>query len=240
MAVNRQRLAGIAAACLLALAGVGGSAHGAGIPVYDLKSDLNFLQQLMHMLTQIENQISHLQQLQSTYRSMTGNRGLGQLLRNPALNNYVPADVVARLDGVSNNGYTGLTAAAKVMRNAGMVYNCLNFNGTLRNLCQADLGRPYESRALLRQAMEAANGRMTQISGLMDAINRTDDPKSIQELNARIAAEQAALAHETSRVQMLQQLVENDQRIADARADERTREAVTRTRRIGEFLTPMH
>jgi type IV secretion system protein VirB5 len=222
-----------------ALAVAGASAH-AQIPVIDPAAIARMVEQIGHALTMIENQIAQIEQARAQYLSTTGTRGLGGLQRNPALNNYVPFDAPAQLDGVAANGYAALTAPAKAMRDADMVWNCQGMAGAALQQCQATLAQPYQNKALLRQAIATATGRIGQISRLIDAINNTDDQAAKLELNARIEGEQALLQHEYTRVQMLQMDMVNEQRREEARMKERTAEMMNRQRDVRDFLPGGH
>jgi hypothetical protein len=81
-----------------------------------------------------------------------------------------------------------------------MIYNCLDRSGAARTSCQATLAQAYQQKALLQDAMQAASGRLSQISSLMSQINATDDQKAVLEIQARIGAENAMLQHEMSQV----------------------------------------
>jgi type IV secretion system protein VirB5 len=84
--------------------------------------------------------------------------------------------------------------------------------------------------------MTAAAARMTQIQSLMAQINATGDQKAILELQARIGAENALLAHEATQIQLLQGMADSEERIARSRDRERQYEVLGRTGRIADFL----
>src|ERR1700759_3219763 len=108
---------------------------------------------------------------------------------NPALANYVPPESSNYLKAVGSSGYAGLTTTAKVLRDAGMVYNCMDLDGAARTSCQATLAQPYQAKGLLQDAMHSAAGRLAQINGLMAQVNATTDHKAVLEIQARIGAE---------------------------------------------------
>ncbi|MBX9716451.1 MAG: type IV secretion system protein, partial [Burkholderiaceae bacterium] len=165
-----------------------------------------------------------------------GIRNLGQVFNNPMLKNYVPAEAYTYLNAVNTSGYSGLNATAKALRDAGMVYNCMDLAGGARTDCQAALAQPYQQKGLLQDAMKSASGRLSQINALMDQINGTSDQKAIQEIQARIGAENALLAHEVSQVQMLQGMADSEERIARSRERERQYQMLGRTGRIADYL----
>lgn len=224
----------LVAAILIACRGADASA--AGIPVIDVANLAQTMQQVVNDITAISNQVQQIQQLQAQLRGMTGTRNLGSIFNDAGLMNYVPAQAHQQLAALGTSGYGGLGAAAKVLRDAHLVYNCMDREGAARVSCQAALAMPYQHKALLQGAMTAAAGRMRQIQSLMHEIDATQDMKSIQELQARIGAENAMLVHETSQVQLLQGLAEGEERIARARDRERQYEMLNRTGRIADHL----
>ena len=224
----------IAAAVLIAFGA--GSARAQGIPVIDIANLVQTLLQVLNDVTEISNQVQQIQQLQAQVNSINGIRNLGQVFNNPTLKNYVPAEAYTYLNAVNTSGYSGLNATAKTLRDAGMVYNCTDLAGTARTDCQAALAQPYQQKGLLQDAMKSASGRLSQINSLMDQINGTSDQKAIQEVQARIGAENALLAHEVSQVQMLQGMADSEERIARSRERERQYQMLGRTGKIADYL----
>lgn len=226
----------LAAPLVAALTAFIGTAQAQGIPVIDVANLVQTVQQVLNEVTQIKNQVQQIQQLQTQVSSMNGTRMLGTIANNPSLQNYVPANAYNSINALSGSGYNGLSPTAKALRNSGMVYNCMDLNGSARTDCQASLAQPYQYKGLLQDAMRAASGRVTQINALMGQINATQDQKSVQEIQARISAENALLAHEMTQVQMLQGLADIDERIARARDRERQYEMLNRTGKISDHL----
>jgi type IV secretion system protein VirB5 len=211
-------------------------ARAQGIPVYDNANLLQTVQQLVNDITKINNQVQQITQLQNQLNSLTGSRNLGNVFNDPRLRNYVPAEAYNTLNAVNSLGYSGLSGTAKSLRDTAMVYNCMDVAGPARTRCQATLAQPYQHKGLLQDAMRAAAGRLTQINALMEQINATTDQKSVQEIQARIGAESALLAHEASQVQMLQGMADSEERIARSRDKERQYQMLARTGRIADYL----
>lgn len=232
---SARRLGHLAAAGALFLA-LHAPARAQGIPVIDIANLIQTIQQVMDDVTKINNQVQQITQLQQQLASINGIRGLGTILNNPLLQQAIPADAAAILQAASTQGYDGLTGTAKGLRDAQMVYNCLDMAGADRTRCQGRLAQPYQHKGLLQDAMTAATGRMSQIQGLMNQINATSDQKSILELQARITAENAMLQHQQAQVQMLQGLADSDERIQRSRDRERQYEMLSRTGQIASFL----
>lgn len=211
-------------------------ANASGIPVIDVANLLQTVQQVVNDVTKIQNQVQQITQLQKQLDSISGMRNLGNVFNSPTLMNYVPANAYVKFDALGASGYAGLTSTAKALRDSGMVYNCLNLAGAARTTCQASLAQPYQYKGLLQDAMKSASGRLSQIQSLMGQINATQDQKSVQEIQARIGAENALLAHEMSQVQMLQGMAESEERIARSRDRERQYEMLNRTGKVSDYL----
>jgi len=226
--------AALTGACLAAFSA--GTAQAQGIPVIDVANLIQTIQQVTNDVTKIQNQVQQITQLQHQLASINGMRNLGNVFNNPLLQNYVPAQVFTLINSVTTSGYTGLNSTAKALRDAGMLYNCLDLGGSARTQCQAGLAQPYQQKGLLQDAMTSASGRLSQIQSLMGQINATSDQKAIQELQARIGAENALLAHETTQIQMLVGMADSEERIARSRDRERQYEMLSRTGRIADYL----
>ncbi len=211
-------------------------AQAQGIPVIDVANLVQTIQQVTNDITKIENQVQQITQLQKQLSSMSGTRNLGNVFNNPLLKNYLPAESYTYLNAITASGYAGLTTTAKALRDANMIYNCMDLSGAARSACQASLAQPYQQKGLLQDAMKAAAGRLAQIQSLMDQISATNDQKAVQEIQARIAAENALLAHETSQVQMLQGMADSEERIARSRERERQYEMLSRAGKVADYL----
>lgn len=225
----------LAATALIALSAAA-PARAQGIPVIDAANLIQTIQQVINDIMAIENQVQQIRQLQGQLDSLNGVRNLGNVFNNPMLRNYVPAEVFRVINTVNSSGYSGLSGTARALRDASMVYNCLDLEGNARTTCQGTLAQPYQQKGLLQDAMTAAAGRLSQIQSLMHQINATTDQKAIQELQARIGAENALLAHEASQIQMLIGMADSEERIAHSRERERQYEMLGRTGRIADFL----
>jgi type IV secretion system protein VirB5 len=227
----------LAASLALALgaAAVPQFAFAQGIPVLDTANLVSAIQRLQSSITQINNQYQQIRQLYDQLNAMSRARGLGDVLNNPALHNYIPRDAAQLVQQIEQRGYSGLSGAARALRDAEMVYNCLDLDGANRVRCQAALARPYQGKAFMDTALRSARLRSDQISALMQRAGATQDLKEAAELQARITAEGALLQHEVSQIQLMRGLAEADQRIDEARAREAQLQQASRTRRLADF-----
>ncbi len=214
----------------------GANAAHAGIPVIDVAGLVQAVQEVMQSIQQITNQIRQIEQLQAQVEAITGARNLGAILNNPALQNYIPANATDVLGNVQSNGYAGLSGTALTLRNAQMTYNCLNLDGGARTQCQSSLAMPYQQKALMQDAMDAARGRIAQIQSLMRQIDATPDQKAVGEIQARIAAENAMLQHQVAQIDLTRGMAEAEARITESKAREAQMQQASRTGRLEDFL----
>lgn len=227
---NPRRLAA-AAGLSLCMAG----AHAGGIPVIDVANLVSAVQRLQSSITQINNQYQQIRQLYDQVNAISNARGLGAILNNPALQNYIPREAADLVRQIEQRGYQGLNGAARALRDAEMIYNCLDLDGATRTRCQSALARPYQGKAFMDNALASARERSAQINALMQRAGSTRDIKEAAELQARISAEGALLQHEVTQIQLIRGLAEADQRIAEAQSREAQLQQASRTRRLADF-----
>ena len=147
------------ATAIVAMGLASGASHAQGIPVIDVANLIQAIQQVMNDVTKIENQVQQIRQLEAQVASMNGSRGLGSAIDSPALRNYVPATSFQSLNDLDSAGYGGLSPEGRALRDAHMVYNCMDLVGTARASCQSSLAKPYEEKAILEGAARSASGR---------------------------------------------------------------------------------
>ena len=166
--------------------------------------------------------VSQINQMQQQYASMTGTRNLGQIMNNPSLRDYLPNDWQGVYDSVRTGGYSGLTGRAQSVYEANKIYDaCAHYKvAEQRTACEAHAVKPSQDKAFALDAYDKAKGRLTQIDGLMSQINSTTDPKAIAELQGRIAAEQALIQNEQTKLQMYQMVATAEDRLQEQRQHE--------------------
>ena len=209
----------------------------AGIPVIDAAALVQAIQGVMNSITQVQNQVQQIVDLGQQIESISSARSLGDVLNNPALQNYVPREAGTMVRTLESGGYGTLAGASKTLRDAQMTYNCMDVGDAgKRTHCQSTLAKPYQQKAFMEDALFKAKDRVAQINSLMRRAGATTDQKEIQEVTARIGAENALLQHEVSQIELMRGLAEADQRVADSRAREGQLEQASRNRRLADFI----
>lgn len=211
-------------ACLIGL-GVAPASH-AQWAVVDVGAITQLIQEVNYWKQQIQAMSSQLNQLQSTYNAMTGNRGMQNLLpMTPQQRNYLPTNWQGLMAAL--NALSGSYGALSTQLNASLTANAILTPAQLSRLSpqeQAQLQSSRNSAALMQatsqQAMQASSQRFVTLQQLINAIPTATDQKGALDLQARIAAEQAMLQNELAKIQTLNQALQADERARQQRAQE--------------------
>ena len=224
------------ATVLLAAAALLAPPHAkAGIPVIDITAVANLIQQVMYWQQQIsgmQKQYDQLKeskdQLTRTHNAMTGSRGMEQLLPTSDLaRNYLPpsyGELMHTLNS-SSDSYAGLASQVQSIMKANSFLSGTQMETLSPELRQiVEQGR--QSAALLngmtQNAYQNTSQRFSTLQLLIDRIASAQDPKAIQDLQARIQAEQNMLTNEQTKLQSLYQIA----RAEEAAQQQRAREQV--------------
>lgn len=150
---------------------------------------------------------SELQQVEQTYRAMTGDRGMESLLSG-TVRNYMPTSS-SELQGLLSQTSSAYPTLVSSMQSA-VATNAVLTPQQLQGLSAdavAYLQGVRRTTALL-QAIEGAalansSGRFSALQQLINAITTDTDQKGSLDLNARISAEQSMLQDEQTKLQVL-------------------------------------
>lgn len=215
-----------AALALVVPAGTALAIGGIGDIVYDPTNYAQAIKQVQAWEQQYKQMTQALAKAEATYQAaksqvdaLTGVRGFGDILNNPMLRAIVPGTLSSDLADLNSTGV--LNGHALSLREASAVYNCADLSNTAaRRNCQALLGQTAQAQAFQQDTMALLNQRTTQIDSLRAEINTTQDPKAIAELQARIAAEQAQVDNDQTKIALASNmLAANRQAAAQAEAE---------------------
>ena len=207
-------------------------AHAQGIPVFDASA-------VAQMLLTVSNLKQQVQQLMTTYNSLTGVRGFGSLLSSPVVAQSLPANWQSLYTSIQQGGYAGLTGAAQTLRLASEIYNCQNQSGIDEQVCQRTLNKPFQDKALAQQAYQTELNELNQVQALVQQINQTQDPKGIAELQGRIAGEQATIQQETTKLQLFRMMAETEDHLVAEQQHELDLKRSSSDQRAQDRLTPV-
>jgi len=219
-----------AVAAALGFGLLGGTAANAGIPVIDVASLTQAIQQVVawgqqygQMTDQYTQMLQQYQQLVREYNAVTGTRNLGDILNNPALQQAVPGgtQLMTAYSSINANGIAGLSNSARALRNATAIYDCADRVGEALRLCQASLVTNAQNTTNYQSALDMISQRTAQIQSLQGSINTTSDPKAIAELQARIGSETAQITNDANRIALMRALAESQDRLLAQQQRER-------------------
>lgn len=201
MTLARRWLTGLLIAAAIGMAAPR-TAH-AGMPVIDAANLAQAIEQVMSWARQYQQMEREYMQLRAQYNSITGARGLGDLMNNPALRQVVPNDLVNIYNAVNSGSLSGAAAA---LRASQRLYDCQGMLAPDQARCRTALNLIAESQTQLRQAYERVVSRTDQIEELRARINETEDLKEISELQGRMQAEIAQVANDQNKIQSMKMM----------------------------------
>lgn len=210
----------------IALSALVSSPSFAQIPVTDVASIgtqiTNQIETIAKWKMQYDQMISQIEQAKQQYESLTGSRGLGNIMNNPALRDYLPADWQGVYDSVRSGGYAGLSGRGQSVYNANKIFDSCAYMtiADQRTACEARAVKASQDKGFALDAYDAAKSRITQIDQLMAKINDTQDPKAIAELQGRIAAEQANIQNEQTKLQLYAMVAAAEEKVQAQRQRE--------------------
>lgn len=228
----RRKWISVCAVGLLGLA----SAAQAQFAVVDVGAIAQLIQQIQTMREQLETARSQLTQAQNTLDAMRGGRGMEQLLSG-TVRNYLPpswGDLEAAVNQASAQ-YGALAAQFQALVQANAVLSPQAL-AMLSVSDRRELEAARRSAAMMqvtaRQALAASSDRFESLQQLIDAIPQAEDQKAILDLQARIAVEQGMLANEQTKMFVLSQAAEAEERARRQRVREQAMESIGSLRRL--------
>jgi len=203
--------------------------------VVDGPATLQLVQEVKTAAQQLTALQSQLQQAEQTLQSMSGVRGMQQLL-SITNRNYLPGSWT-QLNGVgvgAGGAYGGLAVSIQGLIGG----NAQLSSAQLAALSPANQRQIASARqwtatqqAISQSALATASDRFTSLQTLIDAIGSAVDQKGILELQARIAAELVMVQNEQIKLQVMTQSIQAQQ--ASAEQQQRELDIVAH----GQFVT---
>lgn len=173
----------------------------AGIPVTDgvaaAQREKNFFQQMAEMAKQLMQLKQQYEQQVKQFKAMTGSRNMGNLLKD-TVKDQIPSEWSAVYDGAKNIDY-------KSMINS----KAYKADGADKLLVQ--------NQEMLSKVFAETKKQLGNIENLMNQINTTQDIKAAADLQNRIAAEQAKIANNQTKLDMFDRLFKQQQVIEQRR-----------------------
>src|SRR5471032_484348 len=189
--------------------------YAQGIPVISVAE----LAQDVVMAGQLEQQVQTMEQQYTTMttqlNALTGNRGLGQILDNPSMHSYLPDQWQSIYGQVKGGQLSGISSAAsQIESDEGMTATTpgqQRYNDTLA-----------ANKAMSMQAYQANLSRLQNIKSLMQQSDATQDPPAKADLQNRLQSENAMIQNEQTRLNLMGQLQQAEEKLAAQQAQQDT------------------
>jgi type IV secretion system protein VirB5 len=183
---------------MFALMGFTPSAQ-AQFAVIDVAALAQLIQQVQQMEQALQTAQNELTQVQQTYQSMTGSRGMQNLLSG-INRNYLPPTWPQLPTALAAPMATTVSANA-VLTPAQVAA----LSPAEQQLLNGARGNAALLQVATQEAYANSSNRFASIQQLINAIGSTTDQKGILELQARVQAEQGMLQNESTKLQVLYQ-----------------------------------
>lgn len=208
----------IVCAVVVALSLNNNIANAAGIPVIDAANLANTAQNLVQWSKQLVEMKNHLDQLKATYDSLNGLRSVGSLLNNELLIQYLPKDYQASLDALLSGGggdFAGISGTLNNIVTANQKYTCaaLNETAALISQCEAQWSKLALDKNIGDMGYKQAAKNIENLQVFINGITTSTDPKSIQDLQARIAVEQVRMQNEQVKLETIKMMMAADEKL---------------------------
>jgi len=167
-----------------------------------------------------------LTQLQATHAALTGPRGMQNLLAvSPEARNYLPGDwdEMQRVLAGQSARYAALAAAVGLEVEGNAVLTPAFVAGRSpeeQAVIAAGRQGPAWLASMTRTAYAQASARFGELQLLIGAVGQVTDAKAAADLQARIASEQAMLANEQAKLELLAMMAQAEEALAAQRRRE--------------------
>src|SRR5258708_9235267 len=195
------------AACLIASFAAAPAAW-AQWAVVEAPAIVQLIQEVQTTAQQLQTAKDQLLQARQALQTMTGDRGMEQLLKG-TVRNYLPSDwtqVTSALRGSGSYGALSADVQSLISANAVLSQQRLaTLSPAAQQLIQGSRQWSAMQQALSHQALSNASDRFTSLQNLITAISSAADQKPILDLQAQIISQRGLLQHSPTNLQILHQ-----------------------------------
>lgn len=185
----------------------------------DVPAMINQAQTMAQWSNQYQQMVQQITHMKNQYEALSGNRGLGRILNNPALRTYLPDQWTSIYDQVRRGQLQGVSSRAS------SVYAAEGFDPNATGGRKRKLEVLAANKAITMQAYDASLNRVNNINALMQQADATGDMKAAADLQNRMAAENALIQNEQIRLNLAMHLQQAELKLAE---EQREREFATK------------
>lgn len=188
------------------------TATASGIPVFDGAAAANMVQQIMQSKTQIDNQIQQISELKSQVAALSGTRNMGQIFNG--VKDQIPDEWKNIYGSMTATNYKDLMKGKSYTPEQAAKSLFANYDATLKSF-------------------QDTKKRLNNIQALMAKINTTQDVKAAADLQNRIAAEQAIIQNNQTKLDMMAKMFGIEEKIAEMKRAQNERCILSKRSNLG-------
>jgi type IV secretion system protein VirB5 len=202
--VRLIRPGGVAVAALALCAA--SAVYAQGVPTISPAELAQQMLQVQQLFQQIKNQ-------EAQYQALTGNSSFGTVMNDASLRNYLPEQWQNIYDQARSGGLSGISSSMRTIEQ----------QESMTGASTPGQQRYYDTlaanKAMNEQAYSATTARLNNIRQLMQLSNATQDPAQKADLQNRMAAEEAMVTNDQTRLQLTAQLQQTELKLAEEQRD---------------------
>ena len=214
------RMFGMAAALA-----VSSSVYAGGIPVIDgahiAPAKMNNMEQIAKWVVQLERMKTELEQTKGIWDSLKDGRGMGNILRDDLIRQFLPQDYWAVAESIrrGNGNWNGISGRVADIVKAYQYKSCaeLNKDPVLRQECERQWRNAAMNKDFGDLAYKKAAENITNLQEFVRSINSSSDQKVIAEIQARINVENARLQNEQIKLSTIAKMEESERHLKTER-----------------------
>ena len=182
------------------------TAWAQGIPVIDVAAIAQAIQQLQQGMQQLQQ----LQQTHQSFNKLTSMGDIAAILNQPGIRQAMPKDFNAVSQALLGQGGT-----AQQRYDANTLYATTSSANTAYT---AEIERQKRvtagTQSVAQQLYDTTAQRAAGIDQLRQQIGQSEDPKTIMDLQARIASEQLAAQNDLAQIQAFKMLADAEDKVS--------------------------
>lgn len=186
-------------------------------------------------IAQITKQVVLLQQqyaqLQQSYNTLNGLRNVGNLMNSDLLAQYLPADYQKAYTALKNGqggSLASISGSLNQIAAANQAQSCARSSADPVSIqsCNQAWQTLSMNKYVGQAGYDQTASNISKLQQFVGTITSTSDPKSLQDLQARIAVEQVKMQNEQMKLQTVAMMQRADEDLARARNAQTTQQAL--------------
>lgn len=204
------------------------NAMGQGMPVYDnamnIQTASNQAANIAKYIQQIVELKNQLEQAKLLYSKLNGLRDVGGIMRNELLAQTLPPDYQKAYNSLKNgNNLAGISGSLNAIVKQYATQDCaVNNSGMALKNCQIKQRQNALDQYVGEEGYRQSAKNIANLENFVNSIKSSSDPKSLQDLQARIQTEQVRIQNEQVKLQTIAMMQDAQKKIQEQNQSENT------------------